>query len=180
MTVESLGGGLWFPNYHIFRVNNKMLMIVLAMLTGFNKIGLLERGRARGRAVVCFCICITMCLYRAPERHFTWVCVSVQLCVCVCARALCCIRAYYTACVSRQRAAQSAKNHQFKRTKCKTNRNINHACVSEPTLGSLHLYFCSVFVCAVCEMFIMHNIAKPTNAFEFTRASAQWQSIIVY
>lgn len=31
-----------------------MLMIVLAMLTGFNKIGLLERGTARDRVVVCF------------------------------------------------------------------------------------------------------------------------------
>ena len=43
-------------------------MIVLAMLTGFNKIGSLERGRPRAKQ---FCVCLRMYL-------------NVCVCVCVC------------------------------------------------------------------------------------------------
>lgn len=76
VTMESLGGGLWFPNYHIFRVNNKKLMIVLAILTGFNKIGSLERGRLGARQ---FCLCrgifVSMCLCTSEET-----CINVCFC----------------------------------------------------------------------------------------------------
>lgn len=54
-------------------------MIVLAMLTGFNKIGSLERGRPRAKqfcvfAYVSECVCVCC----APERDRARMCVSVQ------------------------------------------------------------------------------------------------------
>lgn len=130
MTVKSLGGGLWFPNYHIFRVNNKKLMIVLAMLTGFNKIGSLERGRPRAKQLCAFV--------------YVSVCVCGWMCVCVC------FCASYTVCVSRVSHVSSVscggeeedslpKHCQFKLRKCKTNRKYTSN--SDPGRGVLYVYF---------------------------------------
>lgn len=142
-----------------------------------------SEGPSEGPSGCVFFAYVSQCVYTAHLSDTSHECVSPSSCVCMfacCERALCCIHASYTACVSHQRAAQSAKNHQFKRTKCKTNRNINHACVSEPTLGSLHLYFGSVFVCAVCEIFIMHNIAKPVWIYKSFCSVAKYHCLLGY
>lgn len=95
VTMESLGGGLWFPNYHIFWVNNKKLIIVLAILTGFNKIGSLERSRLRAR-LFCFCrgIFVWVCVC-VPVKGHAWMCVSDQNFFSS-IFALCCMHAHYT------------------------------------------------------------------------------------